>query len=43
MSLHLILVIAALVCFALAAAGVQSRVGLTPLGLLFVTPLMFVL
>jgi hypothetical protein len=36
-TLHLIFAVAALVCFGLAAAGVQSRVGLTPLGLAFLT------
>ena len=35
MNLHTILLFAALVCFGLAAFGVQSRVGLVPLGLAF--------
>lgn len=34
MSIHLILFVAAAVCFALAAFGVSSRIGLVPLGLL---------
>lgn len=33
MSIQLFLLVAALVCFLLSAAGVASRVGLTPLGL----------
>lgn len=37
MTLHLIFAVVAIVCFGLAAAGVQSRVGLTPLGLAFLT------
>lgn len=37
MNLHLLFAIAAIVCFGLAAAGVASRVGLTPLGLLCLT------
>lgn len=37
MSVHLLLGIAAAVCFGLAAAGVASRVGLVPLGLLFLS------
>jgi len=35
MSIQLFLLVAALVCFLLSAAGVASRVGLTPLGLAF--------
>jgi hypothetical protein len=35
MNLDLILLIAAAVCFALAAFGVSTRVSLVPLGLLF--------
>ncbi len=37
MTIALLLLILALVCFGLAAAGVASRVGLTPLGLAFAT------
>jgi hypothetical protein len=38
MSLHLLFAILALVCFILAAANVSSpRIGLTPLGLAFLT------
>jgi hypothetical protein len=33
-TVHLILLIAAAVCFGLAAFGVNSRIGLLPLGLL---------
>jgi hypothetical protein len=41
MTVHLILVVAACICFVLAAAGVPSRIGLTPLGLLFLTLALF--
>jgi hypothetical protein len=43
MTAQLIITIAALVCFGLAAAGVASRVNLTALGLLFVTLALLVL
>lgn len=43
MSLHTIVLIAALACFALAAAGISSRVNLVALGLLFLTLLVTVL
>jgi hypothetical protein len=33
MNLHLLLYLLAFLCFVLSAAGVPSRVGLTPLGL----------
>lgn len=39
-TIHLLIVIAALVCFGLAAAGVSSRVGLVPLGLFLLTLLL---
>jgi hypothetical protein len=35
MNLHLLLYLLAFLCFVLSAAGVPSRVGLTPLGLAF--------
>ncbi len=37
MSIHLLLIIGALVSFILAACGVSSRVGLVPLGLALLT------
>jgi hypothetical protein len=40
MTLHLLFAIVAILCFAAAAAGVPSRISLTPLGLLFVTLLL---
>ena len=37
MSIELLLILGALVCFVLAACGVASRVGLVPLGLALLT------
>ena len=37
MTLHLVLIVAALVCFILGAFGVSARVNLTDLGLAFLT------
>jgi len=43
MTIQLLIVIAAVVCFALGAFGVPSRVSWTPLGLLFLTLALLVL
>lgn len=37
LTVHLLFLVMALVCFALAALGIPSRVGLEPLGLFFLT------
>lgn len=43
MTLNFLITLAAIVCFALAALGVSSRIGLIPLGLLFLTLVLLVL
>ena len=37
LTVHLLFLVLALICFALATIGIPSRVGLEPLGLFFLT------